>query len=57
MKAADEIIADRNRDLGVVLESFIKTLEKLLKLPKQKLNLVLGKKDSLRNEIEIQEGS
>ena len=51
MKAADEIIADRNRDLGVVLESFIKTLEKLLKLPKQKLNLVLGKKDSLRNVL------
>ena len=49
VKAADEVFADSNRDLDVALEFSKKILEKLSKLPKQKLNLVLDKKDSLRN--------
>ena len=52
VKVADEIIADDNRDLGVALEFSKKILiEKLSKLSKQKVNLVLDKKDNFRNVL------
>ena len=43
IKAAGQIITDGNRDLGVTLESKKKTLEKLSKLPKQKIEPSLTK--------------
>ena len=49
MKAADEIIADGNRDLGVALESLKKTDRKSVKTAQTKTELGLGQKDSLMN--------
>ena len=44
MKAADEIIADGNRDLGVALESLKKTDRKAVKTAQTKIELGLGQK-------------
>ena len=53
MKAADEIIADGNRDLGVALDSSKKTVEKKpIEAAQSKIEIGLGQKRQLEERLE-----